>query len=143
MSTYLLKPWPPLGSEAVNRQIDRLFDDVLSASGASDDHWIPDCNVHEDENGFYVEVALPGWEANEVTLEVEDKLLTVRGERSADDARQYYLQEIPDGSFSRVFTLPDSIDCDKARAYYANGLLHISFQKRKEAKAKRILIEAA
>ena len=144
MSTYLLKPWSPLGSDAVNRQIDRLLDEVLSGSGAGDDHWIPDCNVREDENGFYVQVALPGWEANQVTLEVKDKLLTVRGERSADDDdRQYHLQEIPDGSFCRVFTLPDSIDCDKARAYHANGLLHISFPKREEAKARRILIEAA
>jgi len=70
-------------------------------------------------------------------------MLTVRGERSGGDMSQYLMREIPDGSFCRVFTLPPSLDPEKARASHANGLLSISIPKREEAKARRILIEAA
>jgi HSP20 family protein len=72
MTTYM---------DALNRQIDRLFDEALGESGTSSDHWVPACNVREDENGFYVQVALPGWEPNQVNLEMKDKMLTVWGER--------------------------------------------------------------
>jgi HSP20 family protein len=134
MNTYM---------DALNQQIDRLFDEALGECGTSGDHWVPACNVREGENGFDVQVALPGWEPNQVTLEVKDKMLTVRGERSSEDTGHYIVREIPDGSFCRVFTLPASIDHEKARAVHANGLLRISFPKREEAKARRILIEAA
>lgn len=134
MTTYM---------DALNRQIDRLFDEALGECGTSSDHWVPACNVREDENGFYVQVALPGWEPNQVNLEMKDKMLTVWGERAGEESGQYRVREIPDGSFSRVFALPASIDHEKARAVHANGLLQISFPKREEAKARRILIEAA
>lgn len=134
MTTYM---------DALNRQIDRLFDEALGECGTSGDHWVPACNVREDENGFYVQVALPGWEPHQVTLEVKDKMLTVRGERSCEDAGHYHVREIPDGPFCRILTLPVSADHEKPRAVHANGLLQISFPKREEAKARRILIEAA
>ena len=134
MTTYM---------DALNRQIDRLFDEALGESGTSSDHWVPACNVREDENGFYVQVALPGWEPNQVNLEMKDKMLTVWGERAGEESGQYHVREIPEGSFSRVFALPASIDHEKARAVHANGLLQISFPKREQAKARRILIEAA
>ena len=129
--------------DALNRQIDRLFDEALGECGTGGDHWVPACNVREDENGFYVQVALSGWEPNQVTLEVKDKTLTVRGDRSGDEAGHYHVREIPDGPFCRIVTLSDSLDHEKARAVHANGLLQIYFPKREEAKARRILIEAA
>ena len=134
MNTYM---------DALNQQIDRLFDEALGECGTGGEHWVPACNVREDENGFYVQVALPGWEPNQITLDVKDKMLTVRGERSCEDTGHYHVREIPNGSFFRRFTLPASLDHEKARAVHANGLLQISFPKREEAKARRILIEAA
>jgi HSP20 family protein len=134
MTTYM---------DALNQQVDRLLNEALGEAGTSGDHWVPACNVREDDNGFYVQVALPGWAPSEVTLEVKDNILTVTGERSPEDTGHYLVREIPEGSFCRMFTLPASIDHDKARAVHANGLLHISFPKREEAKARRILIEAA
>ena len=128
---------------ALNQQIDRLFDEALGETSTSGDYWVPACNVREDDNGFYVQVALPGWEPNQVTLEMKDNTLTVTGERSPEGTGHYHVREIPEGSFCRTFTLPGSIDHEKARAVHANGLLQISFPKREEARARRILIEAA
>lgn len=135
MNTYM---------DTLNTQIDRLFDEALGERGTSGDHWVPACNLREDDDGFYVQVALPGWEPNQVTLEVNEKMLTVRGERaSGEETGPYLVREIPDGSFCRMFTLPASLDYEKARAVHSNGLLSISLPKREEARAKRILIEAA
>jgi HSP20 family molecular chaperone IbpA len=60
-----------------------------------------------------VQVALPGWEPNQVNLEMKDKMLTVWGERAGEESGQYHVREIADGSFSRVFALPASIDHEK------------------------------
>lgn len=136
MSTYM-------SPDVFERQIDRIFDEALHGLETSGQNWVPACNVWEDENGFYVQVALPGWEPKEISLEVKEKILTVQGERVGEETRQYHLQEIAAGNFARLFTLPASIDHEKARAVHTNGLLTISFPKREEAKARRILIEAA
>ncbi|HKY72620.1 MAG TPA: Hsp20/alpha crystallin family protein [Nitrospira sp.] len=143
MNSYIPSVWSSIGQEMFDRQIDRMFDEALREFGANTETWVPACNVREDENGFDVQVALPGWEPNQVTVEVKDKMLTVRGARSQEGTGTYHVHEIPGGSFCRGFALPASIDHEKARAVHANGLLHISFPKREEAKARRILIEAA
>lgn len=130
-------------SEVFDRQIDRMLDEALRELGTGSQDWVPPCNVWEDENGFYVQVALPGWEPNQITLDVNNKTLTVKGERAGEDARHYHLHEIGGSHFARYFTLPTFIEHEKAKAIHANGLLTISFPKREEAKARRILIEAA
>jgi HSP20 family protein len=131
-----------IDSHVLNRQIDRLFDEAVGECGTGGDHWVPACNVREDENAFNVEVALPGWEPSQITLEVKGKILTVSGEQPGEGNGHYHLREIECGTFTRVFTLPASLDHEKARAVHANGLLTISFPKREEEKARRILIEA-
>ena len=65
MSTHMLKSSSSIGSDALDQQIDRLFDEALGECGTSGDHWVPACNVREDETGLYVQVALPGWDPSE------------------------------------------------------------------------------
>jgi HSP20 family protein len=143
MTSYVPTVRSSIDPDVLNRQIDRLFDEAVGECGISGDHWVPACNVREDENGFYVEVALPGWKPSQVTLEVKDRSLIVSGERSSEGTGHYHLKEIECGTFTRVFALPASIDHAKARAVHTNGLLTITFSKREEAKGRRILIEAA
>jgi HSP20 family protein len=143
MSTYMPSVWSSIRPDVFDRQIDRLFDEALREFGASAQDWVPACNVWEDENGFYVQAALPGWEPHQISLEVNNKTLTIKGERTSEEAGQYHLHEIGGSHFTRLFTLPKFIDHEKAKAAQANGLLTISFPKREEAKARRILIEAA
>ncbi len=90
-------------------------------------------------------MALPGWEPNDITLEVDNQVLTVKGERNVQlkDSEKYHLREIADGQFTRLFRLPSFVEHDKATATHKHGLLTISFPKREEAKCRRIMIEGA
>jgi HSP20 family protein len=141
MSTYLPTMLSPMTPDVFDRQIDRVFDEALRAFGAS--VWVPACNAWEDDNGFYVQMALPGWEPKDIALEVNNQVLTVRGERKDEvtTAPKYHVHEIAGGRFSRLFRLPTFVDHDKASATHKNGLLTISFPKREEAKCRRIVIE--
>jgi HSP20 family protein len=144
MNTYLPSVWSSIGPEVFDRQIDRLFSEALQEIGMTGHDCVPPCNVWEDEQGFYVQLAVPGWEAKELTLDVNQKILTIKGERAAaEEAGHFHLHEIAGTKFFRIFTLPAFVDHEKAKAVHANGLLTISFPKREEAKARRILIEAA
>jgi HSP20 family protein len=143
MSTYLPAVFSTVRSDTFDRQIDRMFEDALRAFGTADLAWVPACNAWEDSNGFYVQIALPGWEPKDVTLEVNNQMLVVKGERTdeATASRKHVIHEIADGRFARSFRLPTTVDHDKASANYRNGLLTISFPKREEAKPRRIVIE--
>jgi HSP20 family protein len=143
MSTYMPAAFSTVRPDTFDRQIDRMFDEALRAFGTSEVGWVPACNAWEDSNGFYVQMALPGWEPKDVTLEVNHQMLAVRGESTQEtgSSRKHLIREITDGRFVRMFKLPTTVDHEKASANYKNGLLTISFPKREEAKPRRIVIE--
>jgi len=140
MSSYVPSGMTSMRQDAFDGQIDRVLDEALRAFGRT---WMPSCNVWDDENGFYVQVALPGWEANHVALELNNQILTIRGEREEhpESASRYHLHEIERGNFVRRFKLPSFVDQDKTSATQKNGVLTVSFPKREEAKSRRILID--
>jgi len=141
MSSFVSNLRAGFGPGAVDQQIERMLQEVLS--GTSTPNWIPACNVWEDDNGFYVQVALPGWEPNQIDLEVNNQLLSVKGARemASEDTGRYHLQEIGGTRFARLFKLPAFVDQEQASATHKHGVLTISFPKREEAKLRRIPIE--
>ncbi len=143
MSTFLPAMTSSMREEGLDRQIDRMLDEALRAFGTSGNGWMPPCNVWDDEDGFSVQVALPGWEASHISLEVNSQILTVKGERAPErekEPKRYHLHEFGGSRFARHFKLPAIVDPDKASAMHKDGLLTISFPKREEAKCRRILI---
>jgi HSP20 family protein len=88
-------------------------------------------------------MALPGWEPKDITLEVNNQILTVKGERSVElqNSIKSHLVEIPDGQFTRLFRLPSFVEHNKASATHRHGLLTVTFPKREEAKCRRIMID--
>ncbi len=143
MSSYVPTVASPVRAGSFDREIDRMFDEALRAFGVSGQAWAPACNTWEDGNGFNVEIALPGWESKDISLEIENRVLTVKGERK--EAREpegtYHLREIAGGQFARLFRLPTFVDHEKASATHKNGILTVTFPKREEAKLRRIVIE--
>lgn len=126
-----------------DRQIDQLFNETLGLRTKTAAAWAPRCNVYEDEQRFAVEAALPGMDAKEIDIQVEDGVLTLAGERkSAHKPEQTYLvKEIGTGHFSRSFTLPTNVDQGKVAASYKQGVLVIELPKREETKPRRITID--
>ncbi len=126
-----------------DRQIDQLFNDTLGLLKQPAAAWAPRCNVYEDAERFVVEAALPGMDAKDIDIQVEDGALTLTGERKPTDKpeRTYLVKEIGTGTFSRSFTLPANVDQGKVAASYKQGVLVIELPKREETKPRRITIE--
>lgn len=145
MTSYLPSVISTIRTDAFDRQVDRLLNDALRAFDAGDQTWVPASNAWEDDNGFYIQMALPGWEPKDISLEVNNQILTVKGERSAElqNSERFHLREIANGPFTRLFRLPSFVEHDKASATHKHGLLTITFPKREEAKCRRIMIEGA
>jgi len=125
--------------------VDKFLSDALRTVGA-EAVWAPACNAYEDEQGFWIQVALPGMERKDIDISLEDGLLTLKGERkeeTAESQRTYFLREIGRGPFSRSFRLPTNVDSSKASATYKDRVLTIGLPKREEAKPRRITIETA
>ena len=143
MTNYRAALMNPIGQDSFDRKIDRLLEEAVSAFGATESTWTPASNAWEDDNGFYLQLALPGWEPQEVSLELTNQILSIKGERKEESgpAHSFHLQEIGDGRFMRFFRLPTYIDQEKVSAVQKNGLLTVSFPKREEAKSRRIVIE--
>lgn len=145
MISYVPSVMSSIRTDGFDQQIDRLLDEALRAFGTSNNQWTPACNIWETENGFYLQMALPGWEPKDITLEVTNQVLTVKGERAVEtsESQKYHLHEIAEGRFTRLFRLPAFVDQGKASAAHKHGLLTISFPKREEAKPRQIMIEGS
>jgi HSP20 family protein len=141
MSSFVSNVRAGFDRGAVDQQIEQMLQEALSVTSIP--NWIPACNVWEDDNGFYVQVALPGWEPNQIDLEVNNQLLSVKGTRdmASEDTGRYHLQEMGGTRFARLFKLPTFVDQEQASATHRHGVLTISFPKREEAKLRRIPIE--
>jgi HSP20 family protein len=131
-------------NRSVDLQIDRLLDDAIQSVNEWSRPWDPAFDVFEDEQGFTVQMALPGLEANQIDVEVENDMLRINGERKHDtsEGKTWYARNTAAGMFSCSFRLPNYVDHEKSTAAYKQGLLTVTFPKRQEAKLRRINIES-
>ncbi len=109
---------------------------------------MPAVDVTEQDNSYLISAELPGMDDKDVGVEVQDDLLTVRGEKRAqreEKDKGYHLTERSYGSFTRSFRLPSDADAGKASASFSKGVLHISVPKSAEARSKvrKIDVKAA
>lgn len=105
---------------------------------------VPAVNVAETSDAYLVELAAPGLDKGDFKINVDGDVLTVSGEKrmeSADEDKKYSKREYSYTSFTRSFTLPESIDHSKIAATYEDGILKLDIGKKEEAKAVSKLIE--
>jgi HSP20 family protein len=124
-----------------NGKIDQLLDEAMRGLGG-EPAWTPASNVWEDEKGFHVQLALPGWNTTDVSIQVEKQVMTVTGARESeqDETRKVYQWEIPHGKFAIHYRLPNFVQQEQGAASFKDGILTIAFPKREEAKPRRIEI---
>ena len=128
-------------------EVNRLFSTNLSRTfgdeGIARGQWTPSVDIYENKDQIVLEAELPGMNREDFDLTIENNVLTLRGERrfeKSSDADTYHRVERPYGSFSRSFTLPQTVSAENAAAEYKNGVLRVTLHKREEVKARRINI---
>ena len=139
--------WDPFRDMArMQQEINRLFDDTRSPGRQEDltaGYW-PPVDVWQDREQVILTCELPGMDAKDVDLQVENGVLSIRGERKLEretDKDNYVRVERWYGTFNRSFTLPSTVDGEKVRAEFKNGLLRVSLPRKEEARPRQIKVK--
>jgi len=141
-----LNRWEPFrGAAALQEQVNRLFGNVLEHSGEESNltSWAPAVDIYETEHELVVKADLPEVDPKELDIRVENNLLTIRGERKFEkkvNEDNYLRVERAYGSFSRSFSLANTVNAEAIKADYQNGVLTLTIPKREEAKPKQIKV---
>src|SRR5712691_12998139 len=129
---------------ALQDEVNRLFTGNMARfddEGIARGSWSPSVDIYENKDQIVLEAELPGMKREDFDLSVENNVITLRGERhfeKKDDADNYHRVERAYGSFTRSFTLPQTVSAEGAIAEYRNGVLRVTLPKREETKARRI-----
>jgi len=124
----------------------RLMDELMRSTGNGGNRvtgFTPLVDVHETEDEYLVKVDLPGVKADDVSVEVNENVLSLSGSRVPEETGQAQLIERPYGSFVRTLTLPQGVDSDSIEAGYQDGVLELRIPKPAEQKPKKITIGGA
>jgi HSP20 family protein len=140
----------------LQREMNRLFNDVFPAQKKQEEFesavWRPMVDVHEDENGYYIDAELPGLRKEDVKINFQDGMLTISGERkyereqkNGDDngnsgakGTSCHRMERFYGKFYRQFTFPAHVDADRIAAKFEDGVLKVKVAKAEEVKPRQI-----
>ena len=133
----------------MNRLFSTFFDAPAGRRDGSDGsgvarRWIPAMDLVETDEQLVLTADLPGLRRDDVSIEFEDNVLTIAGERAADSepaTKGYYRLERARGRFSRSIALPDGIDPDAVKAAFDAGVLTVRIPKPVEAKPRRVRID--
>jgi HSP20 family protein len=102
-------------------------------------NWMPAVNIREGDNNYVIDLAVPGMDKKNFTVEVDNGVLTVSGERkqeSQNNDEKHTRREFHYGAFRRTFSVPEAADQEKVNASYSNGILTVTVMKREESKRK-------
>jgi HSP20 family protein len=141
-----LTRWEPFrGAASLQEQVNRLFGDVLERTGeeSSLTAWAPSVDIYETEHELVIKADIPEVDPKDLDIRVENNILTIRGERKFEkkvNEDNYLRVERAYGSFSRSFSLANTVNPEAIQADYQNGVLTLNIPKREEAKPKQIKV---
>ena len=140
--------WDPFRDLGVLQdRMNRLFNDAgrgwRGDEPAATTTWSPAVDIFETENEIVVKAELPGVDRKDLSLNLENNVLTLKGERRFEKETKhenYHRIERSYGGFGRAFSIPATVDEEKIRADYQDGVLKIVLPKKEQAKPKQIRI---
>lgn len=143
----VLARWDPFREfNTLQDRMNRLFRDSYSEGreeSLATTTFAPPVDVYEDEHNVTLKIEVPGIEEKDIDVRIENNILTVHGERKFEKEEKeenYRRVERQYGSFTRSFTLPNTVDAEKVSANYDKGVLKINLAKKAEAKPKQIKV---
>lgn len=146
---HLVKLNPNRDLFTFRRRMDSAFDDLFCdffnpRRADLVRGWNPKVDVFEEDDHIVMKAELPGVEKDKITIDVDGRLLTVKGERAFDNEAKedhFYMRECSYGKFERSFTLPSETDSEQIKAEYKDGVLKLNIPKPASSKPKPIAIQ--
>lgn len=144
-----LMRWNPMRDVfGFGHPMNHLFDDVFRPVAREDgglSMWngYPTVDIYDNDENIVITAELPGINKTDIVIDVKDRVLTLKGERSFDNEvkeEKYYCRERTFGKFQRAFRLPADVDPEKISADYKDGILKIDIPKPEEQKPKKITV---
>ncbi len=141
--------WHPFRDLAnFQEQFNQLIDNSLGTrgNGSALTAWSPAVDIYETENELVMKADLPDLNEKDLDVRVENNMLTIQGERKFEKqvSEENYLRvERAYGSFTRSFSLPNTVSPEGVKADYSNGVLTVTLPKRAEAKAKQVKVNVS
>ena len=128
-------------------RVNRISRESYSPEGPGDAlttaNFAPPVDVYEDEQGVTLKIEVPGIDEKDIDVSIASNTLTVRGERTLEkEEKEENFQRVERqyGSFTRSFTLPNSVDLEQVSAHYNKGVLKIRLANKAESKPKQIKV---
>lgn len=141
---------PFRGLNTLQEQVNRLFEDSVTRTRSGQAElasWAPAVDIFETENELVVKADLPDVQEKDIDVRVENNTLTIRGERKFNNNEvhedNYLRVERAYGTFTRSFSLPNTVNTEGIHADYRNGVLTVRMPKREETKPKQIKISVS
>src|ERR1700731_3754441 len=132
--------------DRINR-LNRLFRESYNSEGPEEalttTNYAPPVDIYEDEHNITLKIDVPGIDEKDINVHVENNTLTVHGERKFEKEEKeenYRRVERQYGSFTRTFTLPNTVDQENVQADYEKGVLKVKLAKKAEANPKQIKV---
>lgn len=141
--------WDPFDElNTLHRNIDRLFTG-REIEGRGDGEGLERAvrmavDIQENEDQIRIHADLPGVDKDDISVQVEGNILTIRAERAFEDEENredYHRVERYYGTYARSFTLPETADTDKMNAKHENGVLRVTIPKRPESKPRKVKVQ--
>jgi HSP20 family protein len=140
--------WEPLRElTTLQNEMNRLFGSVVDTppqgNGGTLRRWMPAMDLVETADHFVLRADLPGMSEEDVNIEVEERVLTISGERKAEQAESkdgYHRVERAFGSFARSLTLPEGVNAEAVSASFDRGVLEVRIPKPEQRKPRKISI---
>jgi len=142
--------WDPFREmAALQERMNRLFSDIRTQAPLKEEEiiqgtWVPAVDIYETNEAIVLKVELPGISLQDISVEVKDNTLTLKGEKKFEKEvkeENYHRVERSYGSFQRAFTLPGTVQQEKVKAKFRDGILEIVLPKVEEAKPKQIKVD--
>ena len=146
----VLTRWDPFREfTTVQDRLNRLFRESYGEGreeALTTSTFAPPVDVYEDEHNVMLKIEVPGIDEKDIDVQIENNTLTVHGERKFEKEEKeenFRRVERQYGSFTRSFTLPNTVDAEQVQAHYDKGILKIQLAKKAEAKPKQIKVNVS